>query len=171
MPQQQQQQLHQQQLHQQQQGWGGVDYSQQLQQQQLQQQQLHQQQQGWGGGDYAQEQQIQQQQYAQQQQQQQYAQQQQQQGSSWESSQLLEKSNKLSIDDHRNIQQFFAHREQQLPLGVPLGGDETTGIWKVKLNEGKTVDPTTGESVKETLYLELDYGTFGYKKTRKIKRK
>lgn len=97
-----------------------------------------------------------------------------QQEGTWES--LLEKSNKLSPDDRQSIQQFFAHRaltdkQHQPPLPLPAGCDESTGIWKVKLNEDKTIDPNTKESVKETLYLELDYRTQGYKKTRKIKRK
>ena len=41
----------------------------------------------------------------------------------------------------------------------------------MKLNEEKAVDEQTGEQVKETLYLELDYGTFSFKRTRKVKRK
>lgn len=91
---------------------------------------------------------------------------------------LLEKSNKLTPEDRQTIQQFFQHRNnsnnpsfQQPPIQMPAGVDEATGIWKVKINEDKTVDGTTGESVKETLYLELDYKALGYKKTRKIKRK
>lgn len=112
-------------------------------------------------------------------------QEQQQQFASLDSS-LLEKSNKLSNEDRHTIHAFFAHRAmsnnsnstdplhhlQPPPLALPMGGDVNTGIWKVKLNEEKDkVDANTGEIVKETLYLELDYRTLGYKKTRKIKRK
>ncbi|KAL7471863.1 hypothetical protein ACHAXS_012170 [Conticribra weissflogii] len=85
----------------------------------------------------------------------------------WES--LLEKSNKLSDQDRQNIHQFFENRTIANP--IPSADPNGNSVWKVKLNEEKTVDPQTNEVVKETLYLELDYQTFGYKKTRKIKRK
>jgi len=89
-------------------------------------------------------------------------------GGGWE--QILQKSNKLSEEDRQNVQQFFADRSATNPPNVGGGGDDAN-TWKVKLNEEKTVDSQTGEVVKETLYLEMDYRTFGYKKTRKIKRK
>ena len=54
---------------------------------------------------------------------------------------------------------------------APPPGTDESGIWRVKLNEDKAFDESTGEVVKETLYLELDYKSLGYKKTRKIKRK
>jgi len=85
----------------------------------------------------------------------------------WES--LLEKSNKLSDQDRQNIHEFFENRKTANP--IPSADPNGDSVWKVKLNEEKTVDPQTGEVVKETLYLELDYRTFGFKKTRKIKRK
>lgn len=89
---------------------------------------------------------------------------------SWES--LLEKSNKLSDDDRQNIRQFFEQRKLNptSQLVRPEGTDES-GVWRCKLNEDKTTDPQTGELVKETLYLDLDFNTLGYKKTRKIKKK
>eukprot|EP00985_Skeletonema_marinoi_P005757 scaffold2499_cov97-Skeletonema_marinoi.AAC.3 len=55
------------------------------------------------------------------------------------------------------------------PLSRPANTDES-GIWRCKLNEEKQ-SSETGELVKETLYLDLDYNTLGYKKTRKIKKK
>ena len=90
--------------------------------------------------------------------------------SSWES--LLEKSNKLSDDDRQNIRQFFEQRtlNPTSQLVRPEGTDES-GVWRCKLNEDKTTDPQSGELVKETLYLDLDFNTLGYKKTRKIKKK
>jgi len=42
--------------------------------------------------------------------------------------------------------------------------------YKMKLNEERSTDAETGQSIKETLYLELDYATFGCKKTRKTRR-
>jgi len=87
----------------------------------------------------------------------------------WES--LLEKSNKLSDDDRQNIRLFFENRTMHPtnPLSRPANTDES-GIWRCKLNEEKQ-SSETGELVKETLYLDLDYNTLGYKKTRKIKKK
>lgn len=87
----------------------------------------------------------------------------------WES--LLEKSNKLSEDDRQNIRLFFEQRtiNPANPLIRPAGTDES-GVWRCKLNEEKQ-SSETGELVKETLYLDLDYNTLGYKKTRKIKKK
>ena len=86
----------------------------------------------------------------------------------WES--LLEKSNKLSDEDRQNIRHFFENRMNQTnQLSRPAGTDES-GVWRCKLNEEKQTSET-GELVKETLYLDLDYNTLGYKKTRKIKKK
>jgi len=90
---------------------------------------------------------------------------------------LLEKSNKLTPEDRQTILLFFQNRNPIQPglrppsLSLPPGADESTGIFKVKLNEEKTFDESTNENVKETLYLELNYKTLGFKKTRKIKRK
>lgn len=81
---------------------------------------------------------------------------------------LLEKSNKLSDEDRQKIHEFFRDTSSTNPH--PVEGDPND-LWKVKLNEERTVDPTSGENVKETLYLELDYRTRQYKKTKKIKRK
>ena len=76
--------------------------------------------------------------------------------------QLLDKSNKLSSEDRFRVEQFFNDRFNPTP-GVM--------VYKMKLNEEKTLDPETGQIVKETLYLELDYDTFGCKQLRKIKKK
>lgn len=75
---------------------------------------------------------------------------------------LLAKSNKLSSADRSRVERFFSDRFNPTP-------DQTT--YKMKLNEERSTDAETGQSTKETLYLELDYTTFGYKKTRKIKKK
>jgi len=90
---------------------------------------------------------------------------------------LLEKSNKLTPEDRQTILLFFQNRNPVQPglrppsLSLPPGADEATGVFKVKINEEKTFDESTNENVKETLYLELNYKTLGFKKTRKIKRK
>jgi hypothetical protein len=76
--------------------------------------------------------------------------------------QHLEKSNRLSPSDRERVRQFFVDRLNPTP-GVP--------IVRLKLHEEKTEEQGTGKTVKETLYLELDYNTFGFKKLRKIKKK
>ena len=75
---------------------------------------------------------------------------------------LLSKSNKLSSADRSRVERFFSDRFNPTP-------DQMT--YKMKINEERSTDAETGQSTKETLYLELDYSTFGYKKTRKIKKK
>ena len=79
--------------------------------------------------------------------------------STWQ--QLLDKSNKLSLEDRNRVEQFFTTQFNPTP-------DHT--IYKMKLNEEKATQPD-GSTVKETLYLELDYSTYGFKKLRKIKKK
>ena len=74
----------------------------------------------------------------------------------------LEKSNKLSAANRERVRQFFVDRYNPTP-------DQST--FRMKLHEEKAADPTTGGVVKETLYLELDYNTFGFKKLRKRKQK
>lgn len=83
---------------------------------------------------------------------------------------LLEKSNKLSDEDREKILEFFRNQSSTHPHAA-ADGDSSNGQWKVKLNEERTIDPATGESVKETLYLELDFISRQFKRTKKIKRK
>ena len=75
--------------------------------------------------------------------------------------QLLEKSNKLTPEDRSLVEQFFVSHYNPTP---------EQPHYKLKLHEEKSSLPD-GQVVKETLYLVLDYNTFGYKKLRKIKRK
>ena len=75
---------------------------------------------------------------------------------------LLSKSNKLSSADRSRVERFFSDRFNPTPDQM---------MYKMKINEERSTDAETGQSIKETLYLELDYSTFGYKKTRKIKKK
>jgi len=75
--------------------------------------------------------------------------------------QLLEKSNKINPADRARVEQFFTNQYNPTP---------NENVYKMKLHEEKTMQPD-GSTVKETLYLELDYTTFGFKKLRKIKKK
>lgn len=74
---------------------------------------------------------------------------------------LQEKSNKLSAEDRFRVQQFFVDKFNPTP-------DQPT--YKMKLHEQRTTDSNTGQPVKETYYLELDYTTFTSRQSKKIKR-
>jgi hypothetical protein len=74
---------------------------------------------------------------------------------------LQERSNKLSKDERERIQQFFQLKFNPTP-------DQT--VVKMKLHEQRTTDPITGQDIKETFYLELDYNNFTSKQVRKVKR-
>ncbi len=73
---------------------------------------------------------------------------------------ILENSNKLTPSDRDRVVHFFQSRYNPTP-------DQPT--YKMKLHEEKKED--NGIIMKETFYLELDYTTFGFKKTRKVKKK
>jgi hypothetical protein len=74
---------------------------------------------------------------------------------------LKEKSNKLSSNDRFRVQQFFQDRFNPTP-------GQTT--YKMKLHEERTADAKSGDPVKETYYLELDYTNFTSKQSKKVKR-
>lgn len=74
---------------------------------------------------------------------------------------LREKSNRLSSEDRFRVQQFFVDKYNPTP---------GQSIYKVKLHEERTTDQKTGEPMKETYYLELDYNTFTSKQSKKTKR-
>jgi len=72
---------------------------------------------------------------------------------------LLEKSNKLTLQDRNRIEQFFGSQYNPTP---------NQSIYRMKLHEEKK-QLEDGSYGKETLYLELNYNTFEYKKLKKIK--
>jgi hypothetical protein len=80
--------------------------------------------------------------------------------SEWEAL-LNERSNKLSGEDRFRVQQFFDNRFNPTP-------EQST--YKMKLHEARTTDPQSGQAIKETFYLELDYQTFTSKQSKKVKR-
>lgn len=75
---------------------------------------------------------------------------------------LLTKSNKLGPEDRERVMQFFSMRHNPTPEAP---------VYKMKLNEERSIDPETNMTIKETLFLELDYRTFQYKMSKKIKKK
>lgn len=74
---------------------------------------------------------------------------------------LQQKSNRLSEDDRLRVQQFFLNNFNPTP------GRNT---YKMKLHEDRTHDAKTGDPVKETYYLELDYDNFTSTQSKKVKR-
>lgn len=76
---------------------------------------------------------------------------------------LQQRANKLSDDDRRRIQMFFEERRNP----TPSAGDPK---YRVKLHEERTTDPNTGEPIKETYYLNLDYSTWTSNQSKKRKR-
>jgi len=73
---------------------------------------------------------------------------------------LQERSNKLSTEDRMRVQQFFVNKYNPTPDQL---------VYKMKLHEERTRDPTTGQEMKNTYYLELDYSTFTSKQSKKTK--
>ena len=74
---------------------------------------------------------------------------------------LQDKSNKLTDDDRDRVRLFFENRTNPSP------GES---VVKMKLHEERSTDPETGQPVKETYYLELNYNTFTSKQSKKVKR-
>jgi hypothetical protein len=74
---------------------------------------------------------------------------------------LAEKNNKLTEPDRHRVEQFFLYQINPRP-------EELT--YRMKLHEERGIDPNTGDPVKETYYLELDYTNFTSKQSKKIKR-
>lgn len=75
---------------------------------------------------------------------------------------LKERSNKLSDDDKERAQQFYTNNKYN-----PTPDQK---IYKMKLHEERMTDPNTGQAMKETYYLELNYETGKTKQSKKIKR-
>jgi hypothetical protein len=80
----------------------------------------------------------------------------------WQS--LLQRSNKLTPDDRLRVEQFFTTDPRYNPT-------PNISVYKMKLHESRTADQRANQTIKETLYLELDYGTGAYKMSRKKKEK
>ena len=74
----------------------------------------------------------------------------------------MERSNALKPEDHERIKQFFVDKTNPTP-DIPRV--------RIRLHEERSVEEGTGKQVKETLYLELDYETFNFKKLKKTKKK
>jgi hypothetical protein len=76
---------------------------------------------------------------------------------------LRQRSNRLSDDDRHRIQLFFLQRSNPTP-------NDGETVHRIKLHEERASDPFTGLPIKETYYLELDYGNYTSRQSKKIKR-
>jgi hypothetical protein len=74
---------------------------------------------------------------------------------------LQERSNKMTDEDKVRVRQFFVDKYNPTP---------TEPVRKMKIHEQRLMDPTTGQDIKETYYLELDYTTMTSKQSKKVKR-
>jgi hypothetical protein len=74
---------------------------------------------------------------------------------------LQERSNKMTDEDKVRVRQFFVDKYNPTP---------TEPVRKMKIHEQRLTDPTTGQDIKETYYLELDYTTMTSKQSKKVKR-
>lgn len=93
--------------------------------------------------------------------------QQQQTPESWQSL-LRDRSNKMSEDDKQRVQKFLTTNaaERSSLLHPSEGGP----VYKIKIHEQRGKDPATGQDIKETFYLELDYASGDWVQSKKVKR-
>eukprot|EP00536_Pseudo-nitzschia_multiseries_P005973 jgi/Psemu1/191879/e_gw1.121.75.1 len=99
---------------------------------------------------------------------QQQQQQQQQTLESWQTL-LRDRSNKMSQEDRVRVEKFFTttNAAERSTLLSPADGGP---IYKMKIHEQRGTDPATGQEIKETFYLELDYNTGATSQSKKTKR-
>jgi hypothetical protein len=73
----------------------------------------------------------------------------------------------MSEDDKARAERFFTtNQSERSGLTSSDGGP----VYKMKIHEQRGNDVSTGQEIKETFYLELDYNTGEQKQSRKIKR-
>mmetsp|Transcript_47090 Transcript_47090/g.114944 ORF Transcript_47090/g.114944 Transcript_47090/m.114944 type:complete len:754 (+) Transcript_47090:198-2459(+) len=75
---------------------------------------------------------------------------------------VQDRNNKMSDNDQVRLQQFM----QGLPNTTPDQGPS----YKMKIHEVRRKDDATGGDIKETFYIELDYNTYRYNQSKKVKR-
>ena len=79
----------------------------------------------------------------------------------WENNILQGRTNKMDDTDKLRIKQFAVDHYNPTP-------DQHT--YKMKIHEQRGTDPETGQEIKETFYLELNYDDYSHKQSKKIKR-
>ncbi|KAL3895818.1 MAG: hypothetical protein SGARI_007337, partial [Bacillariaceae sp.] len=79
----------------------------------------------------------------------------------WENNVLQGRINKMDDTDKLRVKQFVQDKYNPTP-------DQHT--YKMKIHEQRGTDPETGQDIKETFYLELNYDDFTHKQSKKVKR-
>eukprot|EP00531_Pseudo-nitzschia_arenysensis_P012203 CAMPEP_0116129452 /NCGR_PEP_ID=MMETSP0329-20121206/7931_1 /TAXON_ID=697910 /ORGANISM="Pseudo-nitzschia arenysensis, Strain B593" /LENGTH=686 /DNA_ID=CAMNT_0003623719 /DNA_START=161 /DNA_END=2222 /DNA_ORIENTATION=+ len=95
--------------------------------------------------------------------------QEQQNSSEWWQTLLRERSNKMSGDDRDRVEKFFT-ASNATERSALLSPSEGGPVYKMKIHEQRGKDPSTGQDIKETFYLELDYDTGSSNQSKKVKR-
>ena len=82
---------------------------------------------------------------------------------------LRDRSNKMSSEDKLRVRQFFTttNAAERSSLLLPSEGGP---VYKMKIHEERGKDPATGQEIKETFYLELNYDTGTSSQSKKVKR-
>ena len=95
--------------------------------------------------------------------------QQQESSSEWWKTLLRDRSNKMSGDDRVRIEKFFTttNAAERSALLSPSDGGP---VYKMKIHEQRGKDLATGQEIKETFYIELDYDTGSSNQSKKVKR-
>ncbi len=91
------------------------------------------------------------------------------QDSEWWQTLLRDRANKISGDDRVRVEKFFTatNAAERSALLSPSEGEP---IKRIKIHEERGKDPATGQEIKETFYLELDYDTGASNQSKKVKR-
>ena len=87
----------------------------------------------------------------------------------WWQTLLQERSNKMSGDDRARVEIFFTttNAAERSSLLSPSDGGP---VYKMKIHEQRGTDEATGQEIKETFYLELNYNTGASNQSKKVKR-
>ena len=89
--------------------------------------------------------------------------------SEWWQTLLRDRANKMSGDDRVRVEKFFTttNAAERSALLLPSEGGP---VYKMKIHEQRGKDPVSGQEIKETFYLELDYDTGASNQSKKVKR-
>ena len=82
---------------------------------------------------------------------------------------LRDRSNKMSDDDKVRGEKFFTTDPTER-CHLQEFAVTAESVHKMKIHEARGTDPSTGQTIKETFYLSLDYTTGEQKQSRKLKR-
>ncbi|VEU40496.1 unnamed protein product [Pseudo-nitzschia multistriata] len=81
---------------------------------------------------------------------------------------LRDRSNRMSAEDRIRVEKFF--QTNKADRSSLLSPSDDGPQYKMKIHEQRGQDPATGEEIKQTFYLELDYNTGDFLESKKTKR-